>query len=179
MREQRRAHVEALPDSTRALLLLRPPAPLLELVPDGATVGLYHASRYEAPTVGYAKFFQERGHDLALPRLADALDFARFTDPYDHGDLVDGPHGIAQPAADAEALVPDVVFAPLLAFTAQGERLGQGGGHYDHWLAAHPDTLAIGLAWDAQLVDELPTEPHDRALDAVVTPTRLYGPFAR
>ena len=57
------------------------------------------------------------------------------------------------------------------------ERLGQGGGHYDRWLAHHPDTIRIGMAWDGQLVDELPVEPHDVPLDAVVTPTRLYGPF--
>ena len=38
--------------------------------------------------------------------------------------------------------------------------------------------LAIGLAWDCQLVDDLPHEAHDRPLAAVVTPTRLYGPFA-
>jgi 5,10-methenyltetrahydrofolate synthetase len=65
-------------------------------------------------------------------------------------------------------------FVPLVGFTADGQRLGQGGGHYDRWLAAHPDTVAIGLAWDMQLADELPTEPHDRPLAAVVTPTRIY-----
>jgi 5-formyltetrahydrofolate cyclo-ligase len=36
---------------------------------------------------------------------------------------------------------------------------------------------AIGLAWDCQLADDLPREPHDRPLLAVVTPTRLYGPW--
>ena len=36
----------------------------------------------------------------------------------------------------------------------------------------------LGLAWDTQLVDELPIEPHDVPLSAIVTPTRIYGPFA-
>lgn len=67
------------------------------------------------------------------------------------------------------------MFVPCVGFTADGGRLGQGAGHYDRWLAAHPSAVAIGLAWDCQLVDELPTEPHDHPLDAVVTPTRLYG----
>jgi 5-formyltetrahydrofolate cyclo-ligase len=62
-----------------------------------------------------------------------------------------------------------------VGFTASGARLGQGGGHYDRWLAEHPGTLAVGLAWDAQLCDTLPTEPHDAPLAAVVTPTRIYG----
>ena len=75
-------------------------------------------------------------------------------------------------------MVPDVLFVPLLGFTKNGGRLGQGGGHYDRWLAAHPDTVSIGLAWDAQLVDTMPLQEHDRGLSAVVTPTRFYGPFA-
>ena len=66
---------------------------------------------------------------------------------------------------------------PLLGFTDRGERIGYGGGHYDRWLARNEPLAAIGLAWDCQLVEELPTEPHDRQLTAVITPTRLYGPF--
>mgnify|MGYP006195389569 FL=1 len=56
-------------------------------------------------------------------------------------------------------------------------RLGQGAGHYDRWLANNPPHAAIGLAWDCQLEESLPIEPHDVPLHAVVTPTRLYGPF--
>ncbi len=45
-------------------------------------------------------------------------------------------------------LIPaDVLFVPLVGFTAQGQRLGQGGGHYDRWLEAHPDAVPIGMAW--------------------------------
>ena len=83
-----------------------------------------------------------------------------------------------QPTGAAEAVTPQVLFVPLLGFSETGQRLGQGGGHYDRWLADHPETLAIGMAWDCQLVDELPSEDHDAPLAAVVTPTRLYGPFA-
>ena len=179
-RAERRSHVAAQPESVRALLLKRPPAPLLELVPEGAVIGLYYALESEAPAAGYARFFVEAGHRIALPRLRDdaaAMEFAAHTDPFGKTDLEPGPHGIMQPGTDAEAVVPEIVFAPLVAFTDRGERLGQGGGHYDRWLAAHPDTLPIGLAWDVQRADALPTEPHDRRMVAVVTPTRLYGPF--
>ena len=91
--------------------------------------------------------------------------------------LVPDPYKALQPPADAEALIPEVVFCPLLAFTEAGGRIGYGAGHYDKWLAAHPPKLAIGLAWDCQLVDELPIEPHDMPLDYVITPTRLFGRF--
>ena len=181
LRAARKAHVAALPLSMRGLVFHRPPAPLLDLVPGGAVIGLYRAHRNEAPAASYAKFFLERGHELALPRFAGretGMEFARFADPFDESDLETGPFGLLQPFGDAPALVPDVVFAPLVGFTEDGHRLGQGGGHYDRWLERHPDIVTIGLAWDCQLVDNLPVEPHDRPMRAIVTPTRIYGPFA-
>jgi len=178
LRAARKAHVEALPDNIRGLLFHRPPAPLLARIGDEAVIGLYHAAAQEAPAGGYARFFHEAGHAIALPRFAArsaAMTFARHTDPYDESDCEVGPFGILQPAAEAEPLVPDVLFVPLIGFTPALDRLGQGGGHYDRWLAEHPPLLAVGLAWDAQVCETLPTEPHDKPLDAVVTPTRIYG----
>lgn len=181
LRAARRDQVAALPDSMRALVFHRPPAPLLELVPEDAVVGLYRANPFEAPAASYAKFFLDRGHEIALPRFASrnaAMEFARFSDPYDEEDLEVGPFGLLQPFADAPVLIPDVLFVPLIGFSGSGNRLGQGGGHYDRWLTDHPEATPIGLAWDCQLVEDLPTEDHDQPLRAVVTPTRIYGPFA-
>ncbi len=181
LRIERRDHVAALPESMRALVFHRPPTALLEQVSEGAAIGLYRANPHEAPAGSYAKFFHERGHDLALPRFANrgsAMEFARFADPFDEEDLEVGPFGLLQPFASAPVLKPLVLFVPVVGFTQSGARLGQGGGHYDRWLADHSDAIPIGLAWDCQLVDELPTEPHDVPLKAVVTPTRMYGPLA-
>jgi len=98
---------------------------------------------------------------------------ARF-DYFIESDLEAGPHDLMQPGEDAALLVPDAVFVPLLAFDEDGGRLGQGGGYYDRWIAANPDALRIGLAWDAQKVDRVPMEEHDRKLHMVVTPQRVY-----
>jgi 5-formyltetrahydrofolate cyclo-ligase len=181
MRDARRAHVRSLPQATRALLFLRPPRPLADLAPEGATVGLYHANPHEAPTRGYARWFFENGRHIALPRFdtrGAPMRFHQWRDPFEDSDLEQGPYGHLQPAVDGasaeQAVTPSLVFVPLLAFTAAGARLGQGGGHYDRWLAGNPEVTAVGMAWDSQLVDSLPLEPHDRALRAVVTPTRLY-----
>lgn len=178
LRAARKAHVDALPDAFRALIFHRPPAPLLAKIPQDAVIGLYHAGPFEAPAAAYARFFRDAGHTLALPYFANRtapMTFRHHTDPYAQDDLEVGPFGILQPAADAEPLVPQVLFVPLIGFTPALDRLGQGGGHYDRWLAEHPPQLAVGLAWDVQLRDSLPTEPHDKPLGAVVTPTRIYG----
>jgi len=177
LRASRRDHVAALPAATRALLFLRPPAPVAALLPEGSLVGLYHAGPSEAPTRSYARWLYENGRTLALPWFAAReapMAFRRWNDPFDDDGLEPGPWGALQPGIDAELVVPDAVFVPLLGFTAEGARLGQGGGHYDRWLAAHPQVAAIGLAWDSQRIDWLPVEPHDRPLRAVVTPTRFY-----
>lgn len=180
MRAARRDHVAAIPDMVRALLFKRPPAGLSYLIPEGANIGLYCAANDEAPTNGYIKHFLEAGHRVFLPRFADTssvMEFAEHTDPFDGSDLESGSFGVLQPTADAAKEQPEVLFVPLIAYTEEGQRLGQGGGHYDRWLADHPGTVAIGIGWDGQLVDALPTEPHDQTMHAIVTPTRIYGPF--
>ena len=162
----------------RGLLFNMPPRPLLPQIEGGAIIGLYYATEFEAPTGAYARFFQEAGHTVALPYFADetsAMEFREHTDPHGQTDLEPGPFGLVQPSNDAQIISPDVLFVPLVGFTQRLERLGQGGGHYDRWLAAHPKAKAIGLAWDVQLCDALPTEPHDMKLDGVITPTRMYG----
>ena len=180
MRAARREHAAALLPQVSALVFNRPPRPVLDLVPAGSSIGLYSAADGEAPAAAYARFFYEAGHPLALPHLAseDApMEFRTHTDPFDKSDLAPGPFGLLQPAPAADIAKPDVLFVPLLGFTDQGQRLGQGAGHYDRWLGAHRQTITIGLAWDVQLVDELPLEDHDMPLTAIVTPTRIYGPF--
>lgn len=177
LRKARREHVAALPPAVRALVFSRPPARVLELAPEGATIGLYCATGAEAPALAYAKWFHENGHELALPWFADRdspMQFRRWRDPYNEDELETGPFGMLQPPATSEPAQPDLLFVPLVGFTATGDRLGQGGGHYDRWLAANPKVRAIGLAWDCQRVESLPFEPHDRRLAMVVTPTRTY-----
>ena len=60
---------------------------------------------------------------------------------------------------------------PGLAADAHGRRLGRGGGWYDRARAAHPDLETWLLLNDDELLDELPTEPHDQRVDALVLPT--------
>ncbi|MEM7688410.1 MAG: 5-formyltetrahydrofolate cyclo-ligase [Pseudomonadota bacterium] len=181
LRAARREHAAAQPNTIRALLFNTPPRPLQAKLDPDAVIGLYFASPSEAPTAGYARFFKEHGHSITLPRFSSEtspMEFAEYTDPFAQSDLEIGPFGVHQPGALAPVVVPDVLFVPLVGFTPGGKRLGQGGGHYDRWLAEHPAALKIGLAWDIQCVepeDALPIEPHDIALDAVVTPTRMYG----
>ena len=181
LRNARREHAMSLPPQVSALVFHRPPSAILDLVPDDAVIGLYRADPGEAPTGGYARYFHERGHTIALPWLVDLatpMVFRAHTDPYAESDLAPGYFGLMQGSEDAPLVEPNILFMPLVAFTARGDRLGQGGGFYDKWLGAHPEVVRVGMAWDMQEVPELPIEAHDMGLTAVVTPTRVLGPFA-
>jgi len=177
LKQKRRDHVTSLPDAVRRLIFHRPPASIASLREPGTTIGLYHAGPFEAPTLSYAKWYHESGYRLALPWFADRdspMAFRVWSDPYDADELEPGPFSVLQPRSASESIVPDLTFVPLVGFTAAGDRLGQGGGHYDRWLAANPGAPAIGLAWDCQLTETLPTEGHDAKLDMIVTPTRAF-----
>ena len=79
--------------------------------------------------------------------------------------------GIMEPV-DAEIVPAKEVYGwivPGLAFTRDGRRLGYGGGWYDRLLADAPkDAVKLGVAHSFQIVEDLPTEPHDIRLAAVV-----------
>lgn len=86
-----------------------------------------------------------------------------------------GPYGVPQVSEHAPAVVPQVVFVPLLAFDRRGSRLGYGKGHYDRAIAALPRRpVLIGLAYDEQRFEVLPQEPHDLRMDWIVTPSGAY-----
>lgn len=73
----------------------------------------------------------------------------------------------------------DLVIVPGLAFDSSGNRLGRGGGFYDRFLARlRPGTTRIGLAFDLQIVDGIPRDDRDMAVDFVVTDRRVTGKAA-
>ena len=88
--------------------------------------------------------------------------------------LISGPMGILEPDPKGSVprdsgSVPKVWIVPGLAFTRTGARLGYGGGWYDRLLsAADPLAIFLGVAYPFQIVEELPSEPHDIRLTDVV-----------
>jgi len=89
-------------------------------------------------------------------------------------DVVLGRHGVPEVRPDRrhELAVEQIdgVLVPGVAFDRRGYRLGYGGGFYDRLLPRlRPDCRVVGVAFAAQVVDELPAEAHDQRVAAVVT----------
>jgi 5-formyltetrahydrofolate cyclo-ligase len=106
-----------------------------------------------------------------IPQVGRELGWA-----VDTGRLAPGRFGLLEPVGPR--LGPTaigtaaVVVVPALAVSRDGVRLGRGGGYYDRALRhARPDAVLVALVFDDELVDDLPVEPHDRRVDAVVTPS--------
>ena len=95
------------------------------------------------------------------PETAGWFEWCRRHDVAVFAPEVDGPHLRVEPG-DVDPASLDVVVVPGLAFTPDGRRLGQGGGHYDRFLRQlRPGCLTIGAAFAEQIVDDLPHEDHD------------------
>ena len=95
-------------------------------------------------------------------------------------DFEAGMLGIPEPRKTCREVSPvevDWVLVPGLAFDSRGFRLGRGAGHYDRLLPTlRKDVLRWALIFDSQWVEAVPVEPHDVALDGVVSATRVIRP---
>jgi 5-formyltetrahydrofolate cyclo-ligase len=95
-------------------------------------------------------------------------------------DVVTGQFGIREPVTGcgAEALKRlDLILVPGVGFDSCCRRLGRGKGFYDQILAV-VEGRKCGVGFDEQIVDGIPLEPHDIALDCILTPTRWIEPSA-
>jgi 5-formyltetrahydrofolate cyclo-ligase len=98
-------------------------------------------------------------------------------------ELAVGTYGIQEPRADLRDLPGkrvrpeemDLLMVPGVAFDRQGARLGHGLGYYDRLLRqARPDATLVGLAFECQLFEHVPTQPHDIFMDKVITEKAVY-----
>ena len=110
---------------------------------------------------------------VLLPRVAgERLVFHEVCDP---AQLRPGAFGVREPDPEtcpaADPAAADIIFVPGLAFSADGARLGRGGGFYDRLLAALPPrVLRVGVCFAGQLAGDIPAEPHDERVDIVLAP---------
>lgn len=137
----------------------------------GPVVAGYIAIKDELSPEHLIERFKLSGAAIAMPRINedDTMDF-RLWEPGEA--LVKGRFGLMEPPSSAPLATPSLVLVPLLGFDAHGTRLGYGKGHYDRALAtlrAKGRTFACAVAYKAQMLDDLPAEPHDQPLDWAVT----------
>ena len=113
------------------------------------------------------------GGRLLLPVLRPDgdLDWAEYDGPES---LEPGPRGLREPIGRTLGVdtirQAELVIVPALAVDRTGVRMGRGGGSYDRVLARIPDAHTLALLHDGEILDAVPAEPHDRTVQAVITP---------
>lgn len=141
----------------------------LEAFRQARVVLLYAALPDEVPTLPLIT--RVEGKTILLPRVVgDDLELRVYTNPEDLVESSD--FHILEPTGPlfTDYAAIDFALIPGMAFDAAGHRLGRGRGYYDRFLA-HPhvaDLHTVGLCFDFQLLDAVPTEPHDHPVDDVI-----------
>lgn len=145
-------------------------------------IAIYLASDGEIDPMPFIEYCWQQGIKVYLPVLhpfsKGNLLFLAFepTTP-----MVTNKYGISEPKLDVTQVLPpnklDIIYTPLVAFDAAGNRMGMGGGYYDRTLSANPHITTIGIAHDCQQVDKLTVQPWDMPLKRIVTPTQIISPY--
>lgn len=139
----------------------------------GHVIGLYWPIRGEFDPLVLAADLVAAGRALALPAII-ARDAPLDYHAWRPGDaMTTGAFGIPAPAAQSR-VTPDIIVIPCLGFDAARFRLGYGGGYFDRTLAAlSPRPFALGAAFEQGALATIFPQPHDIALDAIVTEARI------
>lgn len=138
----------------------------------GMVISGFWPIRSEADIRPLLAHLRTRGARLCLPVVLDRETIV-FRELVMGAEVVKTGFGTTGPGPEAAVLDPDILLVPLSAFDRAGHRIGYGAGHYDRAIdrlkaKGHAPKL-IGIAFDCQEVASVPAEPHDVALDAILT----------
>ena len=91
-----------------------------------------------------------------------------------YNDLSIGEHGVLEPTNKEEYKAGiDLIIIPGVAFDKTGSRIGFGKGYYDKFLKDYDNTHKVALAFEEQIVDNVPSEEHDQKVDIIITEKRI------
>ena len=156
-------------------------------VRDAKTILAYCSVGREPATLALISKLLESGKRVCLPLCTDLDEEGHRTCTVDamearvirsFDDLAPGAYGIPEPSADTEMMLPeyvDLIILPCLSCDRNCNRIGHGAGYYDKYLSKiRTDCFTLAMCFEEVLADEIPTEPHDRPVDAVVTEKQIY-----
>jgi len=172
LRAQALAKRDALPAQARAAAADTVASRPFPIPVEGKIVSGFMPLKTEINPLPLMRKLSGAGARLALPAIAGRgkpLIMRAFA----FGDeLASGQWGIREPKPEAGEVAPDIMLVPLLAFDRIGHRIGYGAGYYDMTIAklrAAKPVIAVGIAFAAQEVEQVPVTQRDARLDLVLT----------
>jgi len=139
---------------------------------EARVVAFYVPKGKEVHTLAMIKAALAAGKEVVVPVTDHEMRFCRFTS---FEELAPGKYGIPEPrACFPPSREPDVVVVPGVSFGLCMHRLGYGKGYYDRYLSKSP-AYRIGICFDFQVVEKLPTHENDERMDEIVTDKRVIS----
>ena len=126
----------------------------MEMFQQADTVCVFLSLPGEVDTGPIIQACRAEGKKTAAPRIRDGrMEFVLFESEMPQGHML--------------------IIMPGVAFDDDCRRIGHGGGYYDRYLAEHPDLRTVAVAFELQVQDKVPDEPHDIRPQFVVTEKRI------
>ncbi|WP_057911735.1 5-formyltetrahydrofolate cyclo-ligase [Peribacillus muralis] len=145
------------------------------------TIGITISIHPEVSTLRIIEQAWREGKKVAVPKCDPHQKSMEFKKISSFDELESVYHGLLEPVANTAKATKDeldVLIVPGLAFTIEGFRLGFGGGYYDRFLPGYKGAT-LALAYELQLVEELPIDVHDIAVGKLITPTKILRTYTR
>ena len=141
---------------------------MLPTFKEAAIVLLYHSMKDEVNTHSFIDKWSKQKRIILPVVVGEVLELRVYTGSHD---LKAGPYGILEPIGKLFSDYASIDFAviPGVAFDLIGHRLGHGKGYYDKLLPQLTTAVKAGLCFPFQIVEEVPTEPFDILMDAIIT----------
>lgn len=158
-----------------ASLKIAETAAILDVEP-GSVVSGFWPMRSEVDIRPAMFALRDKGVRLCLPAILDRTRIV-FRELLPSAEMVPMGFGTYGPGSEAEELEPDLMLVPLAAFDRRGHRIGYGAGYYDRAISGLREkgraTRLIGIAFECQLVEHVPDQPHDIRLPEILTENGL------
>lgn len=146
---------------------------------EARTILFYVSYGNEVATHGMIQQLLARGKRVVVPKSNTSEQTITVSELKSWADLAVGAYGILEPQEESIRKVPidtiDLLIIPAVVFDLDGNRIGHGMGYYDKLLKLAKGKIKIGLAYEFQIMDRIPAEPHDVKVDKIITEHRVIN----
>ena len=147
----------------------------IDIFKDARHVLFYYANETEVDTLALIEKWSKKKH-IYLPKIVKKNEFRAL--PFEgFKSMRKGGYSIPEPTYDGEEKFEkklDLIIIPGVAFDTNGNRIGMGKGFYDRYLEHLHKVPKVALAYQEQVLDQLPKDPYDEPVDIIITDKNIY-----
>ena len=140
------------------------------------SIGIYYPIKTEISPLKLVEICKKLSIEICFPVMCAKKNELIFSKFEGEKNFIKKKYGIFEPVK-LNKITPDIIFVPMVGFDKNLNRLGYGKGYYDRTISKLrklKKIFVIGLAYDNQMVQNIPTENHDEKMDIILTDKKIY-----